>query len=88
MKDVGSFELTFYYLKFNNSIKEGYPYKLINTQERKTIIDKFGGVKVYRDSFRVRPYGDPTNDWLKLGQKVLKVPLELVKELETGGVRT
>ena len=74
LKDVGSFELTFYYLKFNNSIKEGYPYKLINTQERKTIIDKFGGVKVYRDSFRVRPYGDPTNDWLKLGQRVAQSP--------------
>ena len=74
LKDVGSFELTFYYLKFNNSIKEGYPYKLINTQERKTIIDKFGGVKVYRDSFRVRPYGDPTNDWLRLGQRVAQSP--------------
>ena len=74
LKDVGSFELTFYYLKFNNSLKEGYPYKLINIQERKTITDKFGGVKVYRDSFRVRPYGDPTNDWLRLGQRVAQSP--------------
>ena len=74
LKDVGSFDMTFYYLKIVNSIKEGYPYKLINTQERKTIIDKFGGVKIYRDSFRVRPYGDPTNDWLRLGVKVAQSP--------------
>ena len=74
LKDVGSFDMTFYYLKIVNSIKEGYPYKLINTQERKTIIDKFGGVKVYRDSFRVRPYGDPTNDWLRLGVNAAKSP--------------
>lgn len=74
LKDVGSFDMTFYYLKIVNSIKEGYPYKLINTQERKTIIDKFGGVKIYRDSFRVRPYGDPSNDWLRLGVKAAQSP--------------
>lgn len=74
LKDVGDFELTFYYLKFTNSQKEGYPFKLINATERRSILDKFGGVKIYRDSFRVRPYGDPTNDWLKLGSRRAKSP--------------
>ena len=32
LKDVGSFDMTFYYLKIVNSVKEGYPFKLINTQ--------------------------------------------------------
>ncbi len=74
LKDVGSFSLTFYYLKFYNSKKEGYPYKIINRAERKSVLDRFGGVKVYRDSFRVRPYGEPTNDWLKLGARVAQSP--------------
>jgi signal transduction histidine kinase len=74
LQEVGNFELTFYYLKYNNSLKEGYPYKTINTSERRSILDKFGGVKIYRDSFRVRPYGDPTNDWLKLGARVAQSP--------------
>lgn len=74
LKEVGSFELTFYYLKFANSLKEGYPYRTINSIERRAILDKFGGVKVYRDSFRVRPYGDPTNDWLRLGARVAQSP--------------
>lgn len=74
LKDVGSFNLTFYYLKFNVSKKEEYPFKSINTKERKSVLDKFGGVKIYRDSFRVRPYGDPTNDWLKLGARVAQSP--------------
>lgn len=74
LQSVGDFELTFYYLKYNNSLKEGYPYKTINTTERRSILDKFGGVKIYRDSFRVRPYGDPTNDWLKLGARVAQSP--------------
>jgi len=74
LKDVGSFNLTFYYLKFNVSKKEDYPYKSINNKERKSILDKFGGVKIYRDSFRVRPYGDPNNDWLRLGARVAQSP--------------
>ena len=72
--DVGSFELTFFYLKFSNSVKEGYPFKTVVASERKSTLERFGGVKVYRDSFRVRPYGDPTNDWLKLGARVAQSP--------------
>lgn len=74
LKELGSFDLTFYYLKFSNSLKEDYPYKSINHKERRTVLDKFGGVKIYRDSFRVRPYGDPDNDWLKLGARVAQSP--------------
>ncbi|WP_445721509.1 ATP-binding protein [Flavobacterium sp.] len=74
LKDVGSFDLTFYYLKYSNSFKEDYPYKPVIASERKSTLDRFGGVKIYRDSFRVRPYGDPNNDWLKLGARVAQSP--------------
>lgn len=74
LKELGSFDLTFYYLKYTTSLKEEYPYKTINQKERRSVIDKFGGVKIYRDSFRVRPYGDPFNDWLKLGTRVAQSP--------------
>ncbi len=74
LKDVGSFDLTFYYLKLVNSRKEGYPYKSIISKERKAVLERFGGVKIYRDSFRVRPYGDPNNDWLRLGVRATASP--------------
>ncbi|WP_300568458.1 sensor histidine kinase [Flavobacterium sp.] len=74
LKEVGSFNLTFYYLKYVVSQKEDYPYRSINSKERRTVLDKFGGVKIYRDSFRVRPYGDPANDWLRLGVRVAQSP--------------
>ena len=74
LKDVGGFDLTFYYLKFSNSLKEGYPFKSVIASERKSTLERFGGVKIYRDSFRVRPYGDPTNDWLRLGARVAQSP--------------
>ena len=36
------------------------------------LIDKWGGgVMVYRDGFRVNPYGGPDDDWLKLDKKAL-----------------
>lgn len=74
LKEVGSFDFTFFYLKLSNSLKEGYPYKTISASERKSILQRFGGVKIYRDSFRVRPYGDPNNDWLRLGYRAAQSP--------------
>lgn len=74
LNEVGSFNLIFYYLKYSVSKKEGYPYKSINIEERRAALSKFGGVKVYRDSFRVRPYGDIGNDWLSLGARRAKSP--------------
>jgi len=74
LKDLGDFEFSFYFLKMTVSQKENYPYKEIVSAERKKIIDEFGGVKIYRDSFRVRPYGDSGNDWLHLGERVSQSP--------------
>lgn len=74
LHDVGSFEFTFFYLKLTNSVKEGYPYKTVVASERKSTLERFGGVKIYRDSFRVRPYGDPNNDWLRLGYRAAQSP--------------
>lgn len=31
-----------------------------------------GGIRLYRNGFRVLPYGEPGNDWLKLDQSVTK----------------
>jgi len=61
-------------MRIVNSKKEGYPLKNIIAKERKVTLEKFGGIKIYRDSFRVRPYGDPKNDWLGLGFRAAKSP--------------
>lgn len=74
LQEVGSFHFSFNYIKFTKSLKEGYPYKNIVPSERKATLERFGGIKIYRDSFRVRPYGDPKNDWLGLGFRAAKSP--------------
>ncbi len=72
--EVGSFHFSFNYIKFAKSLKEGYPFKDIVPSERRATLKRFGGIKIYRDSFRVRPYGDPQNDWLGLGFRAAKSP--------------
>ena len=67
LKNLGDFSFSFYYLK--NTASKEYPYKTYNPGERQKVLKKFGGIKIYRDSFRVRPYGDIGNDWLKLGER-------------------
>lgn len=42
--------------------------------EAKNILDAFCGVKIYRDGFRVRPYGEEGNDWLLLDRTKIKDP--------------
>ncbi|GAB2614523.1 sensor histidine kinase [Belliella aquatica] len=74
LKEIGNFNFSFNYIKLANSKKEGYPYKDIIAKERRSTLERFGGIKIYRDSFRVRPYGDPKNDWLGLGFRAAKSP--------------
>lgn len=78
---VGQFDFTFYFLK--NTISDDkadgdnvkkYPYKSFNSANRKSWLRKFGGVKIFRDDFRIRPYGENGEDWLKLGERQSQSP--------------
>lgn len=80
LSNVGSFSFTFYFIK--NTISDDrerdgvkkYPYNQIDSASRKNWLDKFGGVRIFRDGFRVRPYGENGNDWLNLGRRQAKSP--------------
>lgn len=80
LDSVGEFEFTFFFLK--NSIKDDkdkkvdqkYPYNLFDESIRNHWLERFGGVRIYRDGFRVRPYGENGDDWLGLGRRQAKSP--------------
>ncbi|MDR2686084.1 MAG: ATP-binding protein [Rickettsiales bacterium] len=42
--------------------------------QAKSFLDKFIGVGVYRNGFRIRPLGDPGYDWLKLDERRVQNP--------------
>lgn len=74
---LGEFDFTFYYIKNLEPNKEDklvYPYKSFNTSFRKTWLEKYSGIKIFRDGFRVRPYGENGNDWLNLGERQAQSP--------------
>jgi len=76
--DIGDFKFTFYFLKqsFASTDREKFGYKDFLGQ-RKLWLDKFGGIKLYRDHFRVRPYGEVRTqgyDWLMLGDRYRESP--------------
>lgn len=40
--------------------------KVLNINNIQAALSAIRGIKIYRDSFWVRPYGEPVNDWLNL----------------------
>ena len=80
LSNVGPFTFTFFFIKntiSDDKEREGakkYPYNRIDSVARKRWLDKFGGVRIFRDEFRVRPYGENGNDWLDLGRRQAQSP--------------
>lgn len=78
LQKIGNFKFTFYFLKRGVSIDEkNHKHKEIATSKRRAWLDQFGGVRIYRDKFRVRPYGEkdsPSFDWLGFGPRQASNP--------------
>jgi len=82
LNKIGSFTFTFYFMKRGGGQEKDeditkYPYKAVNYSQRTNWLDKFGGIKIFRDNFRVRPYGETKSssfDWLDLGKRALSNP--------------
>lgn len=82
-KDIGVFNFTFYFLKRSPS-PEGKKFfnRDFMQNNRRDWLNKFGGIKLVRDNFRVRPYGEVNNiafDWLGLGNRKSASPAGIAK---------
>lgn len=66
---IGAFSFELYFLKADNSTLE--IVKKIPVKSRKNLLSLHSGIKIYRDNFKVRPYGDdgPLYDWLNLSKR-------------------
>jgi len=77
---IGPFEFTFYFNKLTNpskSILERFPQKRFDANKRRQWMSRSGGIRIYRDGFRVRPFGEPgsqSSDWLLLGDRTARNP--------------
>lgn len=71
-KSAGAFSGVLYYAKQNMGSKDQERFFQKSIAGRIDVRDTFGGIKIYRDNFRVRPYGDPKTsayDWLQLARR-------------------
>jgi signal transduction histidine kinase len=53
------------------------PYMIefdLGLRDIRAILDTYSGISLYRDGFRVHPYGEPGNDWLQLDSRSRQVP--------------
>ncbi len=63
----GSFHVTIYAWLLETASLKNYGI----TREH---LKELSGISIYRDGFRILPYGDPGDDWLQLDQRRINVP--------------
>lgn len=69
---IGYFKGVMYFSKIGTTSGDRERFYQKDISNRVDVRDSFGGLKIYRDSFRVRPYGDPKSssyDWLQLARR-------------------
>ena len=74
---IGAFNGVFYFAKKSESKEDKNKYYYKDSDPRRNYMENFGGIKIYRDGFRVRPYGEPktsTYDWLLLSGRKNRSP--------------
>tara|TARA_R110002051_G_scaffold142429_1_gene215629 strand:+ start:3154 stop:5697 length:2544 start_codon:yes stop_codon:yes gene_type:complete len=82
---IGALDFSFYFMKMNSSrkLKEKFSYKGFSPRQRDEWYKRFGGIRVFRDNFRVRPYGElgsSSFDWLLLGERKAQSPAGVTKK--------
>lgn len=74
IQKVGPFTAEMYFLR--NANNDYAIMKKVAVRKRKRLLEQFSGIKLYRDDFKVRPYGDDgaMYDWLEMGGRAQKSP--------------
>lgn len=74
---IGNFGGTLYFSKIKQTKADKARFYQKDITGRADLRDTFGGIKIYRDNFRVRPYGDAKSsfyDWLLLARRKTQSP--------------
>lgn len=63
----------------------GLNYSDFGLRNARSIISENTGVAIYRNGFRIRPYGEPDNDWLKLENRRVQNPSKRIGHGQISG---
>lgn len=82
-KEIGAFNFQYVFMRLGGG--EGDYYGKPTNTKRKLWMEEHGGIKIYRDNFVVRPYGDPkakSYDWLGLDARKGVNPVAIADKSE------
>lgn len=74
---IGHYKGVLYFNKITTTAKDSKKFYYKDIKGRKNLTKEFGGIKLYRDHFRIRPYGeygDNDFDWLELSARRNRSP--------------
>lgn len=63
----------------------GLDLKKVGLRRARQILNENSGIGVYRDGFRVRPYGEADNDWLMLESRRVQDPSKRIGHTQASG---
>lgn len=80
IQKVGPFTAEMYFLR--NANNEHEIMKTVAIRKRKKLLSQFSGVKLYRDNFKVRPYGDEgaMYDWIGMSERAQKSSISVANQ--------
>lgn len=55
-------------------LRAGLDFETIGIRMARKILTDNAGIAIFRDGFRIRPYGEPENDWLELERQRVQNP--------------
>lgn len=63
----------------------GLNFSEIGLRDARSMLNENSGVAIYRNGFRIRPYGDPDNDWLQLEKRRVANPSKRIGHGQISG---
>lgn len=80
IEKVGPFIAEMYFLR--NAKNEHEIMKTVAVRKRKNLLNQFSGVKLYRDNFKVRPYGDEgaMYDWIGMSERAQRSSISVANQ--------
>ncbi len=58
----------------------------ISARDARALLNSVAGIAIYRDRFRIRPYGDNDNDWLTLDKRRVQNPTMCIGHNQVSGI--
>ncbi len=63
----------------------GLNFSDFGLRNARAMISENTGISIYRTGFRIRPYGEPDNDWLKLEKRRVQTPSKRIGHGQISG---